>query len=55
MPVSVTQAFITQPRGYEHAIDALDGVTDSGHHGVDLLGQVVLRVQAETLLLLELL
>lgn len=50
-----TQPVFTQPRGDEHPIDALDGVTDSGHHGVDLLGEVVLSVQAETLLLLELL
>lgn len=45
----------TEPRGYEHSIDALDWVTDAGHHGVNLLSQVVLSVQAETLLLLELL
>lgn len=47
--------FRTQPRGYENSINALDGVTDAGHHRVDLLGEVVLSVQAETLLLLELL
>lgn len=45
----------TEPRGYQHSVDALDGVTDAGHHRVNLLGQVVLSVQAETLLLLELL
>lgn len=45
----------TKPRGYQHSVDALDGVTDAGHHGVNLLSQVVLSVQAEALLLLELL
>lgn len=47
--------FRTQPRGYENSINALDGVTDAGHHRVDLLGEVVLSVQTETFLLLELL
>lgn len=46
---------LTQPRCYEDAVDALDGLTDAGHHWVDLLGQVVLCVHAETLLLLQLL
>lgn len=45
----------TEPRGYQHSVDALDGVTDAGHHRVNLLSQVVLSVQTETLLLLELL
>lgn len=52
---SEIQPIITKPRGYEHSINALDGVTDSGHHRVDLLGKVVLSVQTETLLFLELL
>lgn len=46
---------LTQPRSDEDGIDALDGLTDSGHHRVDLLGQVVVCVDAQALLLLELL
>lgn len=46
---------ITQPHGYEHAVNALDRVTYARHHGMDLLSQVVLSVQTEILLLLELL
>ena len=46
---------LTQPRGDQHSVDALDGLADAGHHGVDLVGQVVLEVQAQPGLLLELL
>lgn len=37
---------LTQPRGYDHAIDALDGVTDARHHRVDLLSQIILSIQS---------
>lgn len=49
------RASLTEPRGDQHAVDALDGLADAGHHGVHLLGQVVLDVQAQAGLLLELL
>ena len=39
----------------QHTVDALNGLTDAGHHRVHLLGQVVLEVQAQPFLFLELL
>ena len=49
------QPALTQPGGDEDPVDALDGLADAAHHGMHLLGQVVLCVQAEAGLLLELL
>lgn len=45
----------TEPGSDEHSVDALDGIADSGHHRMNLLGQVVLCVQRQPPLLLQLL
>ncbi|TNN89046.1 hypothetical protein EYF80_000925 [Liparis tanakae] len=42
--ISLFLPLVLLPRGDEHAVNALNGVTDAGHHRVDLLGQVFLDV-----------